>query len=50
MRNFVYINGANKNQLEIVESEDPFISRGFSDRSDEETAALRDKLSIIPYY
>jgi len=47
---FLRINGINKNQLEIVESIDHDISRGFSDRSDEEIAALRDRLSNTPYY
>ena len=46
---FLYINGTNKNQLEIVESKDHDISRGFSGRSDEETAALRNKISNAPY-
>jgi len=47
---FLYINGTNKNQLEIVESINPNISRGFRGRSDEETAALRNKISNVPYY
>ena len=47
---FLYINGFNKNKLEIVVSEDPYISRGFGDRGDEETAALRNKISNVPYY
>jgi len=47
---FLRINGINKNQLEIVESINPTIYRGFSGRSDEETVALRNKISNIPYY
>jgi len=47
---FLRINGINKNQLEIVESINPNISRGFRGRSDEETAALRNKISNVPYY
>ena len=46
---FLRINGINKNQLEIVESIDHDISRGFSNRSEDEIAALRDQLSNIPY-
>ena len=49
-KKFLYINGTNKNQLEIVVSIDHNISRGFRGRGDEETAALRNKISNVPYY
>ena len=50
MRNFSTSMGQIKYQLEIVVSKDHDISRGFRARSDEETAALRNKISNVPYY
>ena len=47
---FFRINGINKNQLEIVESINPNISRGFTGRTDDEIAVLRNKISNVPYY
>ena len=47
---FLFINGINNSQLEIVESANHNISRGFRGRGDEETAALRNKISNVPYY
>jgi len=46
---FLFINGINNNQLEIVESADHNISRGFGDRSDEAIAAWRDRLLNTQY-
>ena len=46
---FLFINGKNNNQLEIVESANHNISRGFRGHSDNEIAALRDRLSNTPY-
>ena len=45
----LFINGKNNNQLEIVESANHNISRGFRGRSDNEIAALRDRLANTPY-
>ena len=47
---FLRLNGTNKNQLEIVESINPNISRGFTGRTDDEIAVLRNKISNVPYY
>ena len=46
---FLFINGINNNQLEIDESADHNISRGFRDRSDKEIAAWRDRLLNTQY-
>ena len=46
---FLRVNGINKSQLEIVESINPNISRGFRGHSDNEIAALRDRLLNTPY-
>ena len=46
---FLFINGINNNQLEIDESADHNISRGFRGHSDNEIAALRDRLLNTPY-
>ena len=47
---FLFINGSNKNQLEIVEFKDRDISRGFRGLRDEETIALRNKIANVPCY
>ena len=46
---FLFINGINNSQLEIDESADHNISRGFRGHSDNEIAALRDRLLNTPY-
>ena len=50
LEKFLFINGSNKNQLEIVQFEDHDIYRGFRVLRDEETAALRGKIANVPYY
>jgi len=51
LEKLLFINASNKNQLEIVESEDHNISRGFGDK---DTVALRNKIeqtrANVPYY
>ena len=50
LEKFLFVNGSDKNQLEIVEFEDHYISRGFRGLRDAEITALRNKLANMPYY
>ena len=51
---FLFINGSNKDQIEIAESENHDIPRGFFGNKDTVAVAIRDKIDHIsanaPYY
>ena len=49
LEKFLFINGSDKNQLEIVEYEHHYISRGFRGLRDSEITALRNKFANVPY-